>query len=79
MAAILYLSLSVTRDSTDDMNDICGESNDLWRSDVAIRMSPKHCPQVNVQDTSVLADTILDYCSWLLWSENVGSMDDKFM
>ena len=60
MAAIFDLSLPVTSDSTDNMDDMSSELNDLGNLEVAIGMSTIHFLQVNVQCTSDLVAAMLD-------------------
>ena len=66
MVAIFDLSLPVTSDSTDNMDDKSSKLNDLGSLEVAIGVSTILCPQVNVQCASDLAVAILDVSLRLL-------------
>ena len=60
MAAIYDLSLPVSSDITENMDDMSSELNDFETLEAAIGISTIHYLQVNVQCTSDLAATMLN-------------------
>ena len=75
MAAIFDLSVPVTFDSTDNIDDRSSELNDLGNSEVAIEMPMIHSPLVNVQCTSASATAIL-HSSLPVISDSTDNMID---